>query len=84
MVTIIEVARDMGVEMPKETAWAVGSAIADIYVKETKRQPPKELRRKTNGHGSHCFAVYPLTYVPKIMDAITKAGVERERQGSLI
>lgn len=84
MITIIEVARSMGLELPKEMAWAIGSAMADTYAaKNEKRQPPKELRRKTSGSGSHCFAVYPLSYVPAIMEAITKAGAEQAKQATL-
>lgn len=82
-VTVIDVARFMGVEMPKEVAWEVGTAVANAYRSQYNRQPPKDLRPKTSGGGTHCFAVYPRAFVPIIVDAITRAGAEKERQSSL-
>jgi hypothetical protein len=82
-VTIIDVARFMGVELPKEIAWEVGTAVANAYRTQHQRQPPKDLRKKTSGAGSHCFAVYPRSFVPLIVDAITRAGAEKDRQSSL-
>jgi hypothetical protein len=38
-------------------------------VLEHSELPDKELRGKTKGPGSHCFAVYPESFVPTI-DAI--------------
>jgi hypothetical protein len=81
-VTIPEIARSMGVELKNEDAWAIGSAMARTYQQENGTEVPKALRSKTRGHGSHCFAVYPLSYVPRIRAAIEAAGAEKDRQGS--
>lgn len=84
-VTIQQVARSMGLSLPKETAWAIGTAMANAYKQDNNGTVvPKELREKTNGSGSHCFAVYPLSYVPRIRQAIEQAGVEQDRQGNLL
>ncbi len=83
MVTVIEVAKSMGLELPNELAWQVGTSVASAYRKIYGQQPMKDLRPKTGGGGSHCFAIYPPTFVPVIQDAISRAGAEREKQESL-
>lgn len=83
MVTIIDVARSMGVEMSKEVSWEVGTACANKYREIYGTQPMKDLRTKTSGGGTHCFAIYPQTFVPIIKAAIEAAGAERDRQESL-
>lgn len=84
MVTVIEVAESMGLELPKKTAWAVGTAVATAYRSVYGSQPIKNNRPKTNGGGSHCFALYPETFVPVIKDAIVRAGAEKDRQAKLL
>ena len=69
-ITIIQVAKSMGIELDNATAWSVGSEMAQKYVEEFAEQPPKELRPKTSGFGSHCFAVYPKTWEARIKNAI--------------
>lgn len=83
MITVIDVARSMGVELSREDAWRIGAAIRDRYKAQNDRLPPKELRPKTSGIGSHCFAVYPESYRPLIERAIRSAGAVRTKQGSL-
>jgi hypothetical protein len=83
MHTIIERFRALRVEPDKHVTWAVGDAVMNKYVTEYGRQPPKELRPKTNTGGSHCFAVYPSTWAP-IIDRIIRAhSAEMQRQGEL-
>ena len=84
MVTIIEVARSMGLELSKDIAWEVGATVANRYREIYGTQPMKDLRQKTGGGGSHCFAIYPQTFVPVIKAAIEAAGAEKDRQGSLL
>jgi hypothetical protein len=84
MVTVIEVAAEMGVELPKKTAWSVGTAVATAYRSVYGAQPIKNNRPKTNGGGSHCFALYPQTFVPIIQEAIERAGAEKDRQARLL
>lgn len=69
-ITIHQVARSMGVELDNNTAWSIGAGMADRYAREFGEQPPKELRPKTSGAGSHCFAVYPPTWEEHIRKAI--------------
>jgi hypothetical protein len=69
-ITITQVARSMGVELDNATAWSIGAGMADKYVREFGEQPPKELRPKTSGGGSHCFAVYPPTWESHIRRSI--------------
>lgn len=58
-VTVMDVFRDLGIEPDKKVSWSVGAAARDIYEARVGDLPPKRLRRKTSGAGSHCFATYP-------------------------
>lgn len=69
-ITVPEVARSMGAVLDSRQAWSVGSAIAAEYHKRCGMQPPKALRPKTSGSGTHCFAVYPPHWGPIIRRAI--------------
>lgn len=69
-ISITQVARTMGIELDNATAWSIGAGMADAYFREFGEQPPKELRPKTSGGGSHCFAVYPPTWEERIRKAI--------------
>jgi hypothetical protein len=69
-ITVPQVARNMGVTLDKKTAWSVGSEMASIYYREFGEQPPKDNRPKTNGAGSHCFALYPSSWEVKIKNII--------------
>ncbi len=81
-ITIIQVAEAMGVELDRATAWSVGSEMAALYVEEFAEQPPKELRPKTSGAGTHCFAVYPSTWEKRIRAAIERrVDMARRQQG---
>ena len=82
-ITVPQVAHAMGVELSNKVAWSVGSEIASLYFKQFGEQPPKDNRPKTNGPGSHCFALYPPSWVAIIRKAI-EGHVEVERnQGNL-
>jgi len=58
-ITVMDVFRDLGIEPDNRVSWAVGAAVRDLYEAREGALPPKHLRRKTGGAGSHCFACYP-------------------------
>lgn len=73
----------MGADLDSRTAWSVGSIVAEEYVRRVGAQPPKDLRPKTNGPGSHCFAIYPPMWESLIRSTI-QAHIDTERsQGDL-
>lgn len=80
MITIIDVCRIMGVEPTPELTWAVGAAVRDLWVERHGVLPEKELRPKTAGPGSHCFAIYPETMRDEIENIIAKHHTEAARQ----
>ena len=82
-VTVLDVARSMGVDLDKSTAWSVGAAVRRLYEAEVGELPPKDLRTKTAGSGSHCFAVYPPEWRDRIAEIIMSHRVEEARQTSL-
>ena len=82
-ITVIEVFRALGSVPSRHQSWAVGSRVAAAFRAEFDREPPKELRQKTKGAGSHCFAVYPSEWRPRIeREALAVLGGD-ERQGDL-
>lgn len=82
--TIIELAREMGVELDKEQAWSVGGSISAQFEADYGHLPQKELRPKTSGAGSHCFAVYPAPYHDRIRSMIRAVRAAEARQGALL
>lgn len=81
--TVIDVCREMGIEPYPELTWAVGGALQAEWNRWFGMQPPKVLRKKTYGPGSHCFAAYPENWRDKIMKAILALETERAKQGDL-
>ena len=69
-ITIIDVCEEIGVKPDSWLTWPVGNRIKNLWKDKTGNLPPKELRKKTNGKGSHCFAVYPLSMKAEIEIAI--------------
>lgn len=69
-ITIIDVCRQEKVEPVPALTWAVGAQVAALYERRYGRLPSKDLRTKTNGSGSHCFAVYPLRMRDEIANII--------------
>lgn len=83
-ITVVQVMREMGVTIDKRVTWAVGAALQREYAAETGHQPPKDNRRKTNsGGGSHCFAIYPPAWRPRIEEAVRRVGAVRASQSNL-
>ena len=59
MITVIDVMRELDVEITPDLAWAVGSQVRSLYEQQYGELPQKALRPKTNAGGTHCFAIYP-------------------------
>ena len=79
-ITVPQVARLMGVNLDNKTSWSVGSEMATMYFKTFGEQPPKDNRPKTNGGGSHCFALYPKNWEAKIREVISQHVAELDKQ----
>lgn len=84
MITVIDVCRAMRVEITPQVSWSVGAQARGLYAQRTGRLPEKDLRQKTSGGGSHCFAVYPDWMRPEIEQIIRAHKVEDQRQGVLL
>ena len=80
-VTIIQVARALGVSPTASQAWSAGGRAAAAYRLEHGAWPPKELRPKTAGIGSHCLAVYPAAFVPEITSILLDVCGPAPQQG---
>lgn len=60
--TVIERLKERRLTMSKQQRWQLGAAARDRFIELTGRAPRKELRTKTSGAGSHCFAIYPREF----------------------
>lgn len=87
MFDVRDVLRKLGVEVQPDISWRVGAALRDRYQEDNDRLPIKELRRKTAGGGTHCFAVYPAefwrTAIAVAESVIAVQQYETARQGDL-
>jgi hypothetical protein len=83
LITVIDVCRELRVEPTSALTWPVGDAVRDIFEERFGRPPTKMLRPKTNGGGSHCFAVYPEAFRGVIEAVILDHQAEKERQPDL-
>lgn len=82
-ITVVQVIRELGIEPAPELSWSVGCKVRDIYERSFGHLPPKELRHKTNDHGTHCFAIYPDNMRPVIANIVREHRTEAARQTSL-
>jgi hypothetical protein len=82
-ITVVDVIRDMGVEVTNELTWSVGARMREMWRDEHGDLPEKGLRPKTAGPGSHCFAVYPEHWRQRIVAVVRQHVVFAERQISL-
>ena len=82
-ITVPQVARLMGVVLDNRTSWSVGSEMAHTYQQEFGENPTKDNRPKTNGSGSHCFALYPAKWEQKIRDVIESHIEQQGKQNDL-
>jgi len=81
-ITVIDVCRAMKIEPTPDLTWSVGPIVRTHYEGLYGAPPPKVLRQKTGGGGSHCFAIYPPEMRRVIESEIRKRQVEAERQAS--
>tara|TARA_Y100000310_G_C20369726_1_gene662951 strand:- start:17 stop:313 length:297 start_codon:yes stop_codon:yes gene_type:complete len=65
-VTIPAMIAELKLKYTKRLAWAAGNLCRHRWQEMTGTLPTKELRQKTTGEGSHCFAVYPNTFRPEM------------------
>lgn len=82
-ITVIDVMRELRIEPVPELTWAIGAAVRDRYERLHGRLPEKELRTKTSGGGSHCFATYPQDMRTEIANIIRLHQLETQKQGEL-
>ena len=69
-----------------QLAWIVGARARDAWAGANKSPPDLELRRKSCGIGSHCFAIYPPTWMALIDDVISAvaADIQADRARQLM
>jgi hypothetical protein len=79
-ITVISVFRELGIEPVPAVTWSVGARVRDLYEQRFGREPPKDLRPKTAGGGSHCFAIYPASWRNEIAEIIRQHKTEQDRQ----
>jgi hypothetical protein len=82
-ITIIDVMRELKIEPVPELTRSVGATVREMYERRFGVPPEKDLRTKTCGAGSHCFAVYPAHLRPDITSIIPMHQTESQRQGEL-
>jgi hypothetical protein len=82
-ITVMQVFDSMGIKPEPAVSWSVGSRVASMYVNEHGEQPPKDNRPKTNGGGTHCFAIYPEFWRKRIEAVIRSVTDEAARQTDL-
>jgi hypothetical protein len=82
--TLIDVFRSLQMEPLKESTWPAGAACRELYRSTYGCLPDKELRKKTNAEGSHCFAIYPQEFFNAATGIVQQYARERERQMRLI
>ena len=71
MITVIDVWREIGINKPeKHISWSVGRKVRKAFQEERGKIPPKQLNEKTDGSGSHCFAMYPEDFKYRIEEII--------------
>lgn len=71
-ITVMQVFAAKGICPEPSVSWSVGSQVASMYANEFGEQPPKDNRPKTGGGGTHCFAIYPLSWATRIGQVIDK------------
>jgi hypothetical protein len=81
-ITVMDVFRALNIEPDPNTAWMVGARVRERWRQEAGALPPKGLRRKTSGGGTHCFALYPAEWRPLIEAEIRSVGAEAAKQAA--
>jgi len=79
-ITVVDVIRSMQIEPTPALTWMVGARVRELYYERMGVLPPKELRTKTAGIGSHCFAIYPAVMRENIEAIVRECETEAARQ----
>lgn len=82
-VTVPEVARRHGLELDNNGMWTAGAIVRRMYELDYGELPPKALRPKSHAGGSHCFAVYPSDWEPRILAVLRDVGAAAAAQPDL-
>lgn len=82
-VTVIDRIKALGFEATIKQRTQIGIAVREKWRKTYGDLPEKDLRTKTGGGGSHCFALYPSTFVPEIDDVVEAFKLQDDQQGQL-
>jgi hypothetical protein len=83
MITVVDVIRSLGIEPEPRLTWSVGNAVRALYESRNGSLPEKDLRGKTSGKGSHCFAIYPKHMKTDIEKIVRSHQVQAARQLNL-
>ena len=67
---------EQGTEKGKELAWRAGALVREAWLAEVGAYPPKGNRQKTSGRGSHCFALYPSSWVERVDGIVRRVADE--------
>lgn len=82
--TVIERLQALGLTATKSERWAIGAAVRQRWLDLKGQLPEKALRSKTAGNGgSHCFAVYPDSFIPEADPVIQGICKNRAAQKTL-
>ena len=81
--SVHDAARKMGLELDDETAWSLGALIASAWQWQTGTAPLKDLRSKKSGSGTHCFALYPPEWLPRLQEIVLAVSNTRLSQTNL-
>lgn len=75
LVTVRDRVVSLGLRLDKSGMWKAGNLVRDAWLQHAASGgclPLKVLRTKARGSGSHCFAVYPVWFVPWIDRVVRK------------
>lgn len=81
--TVIDVFRELNLEPLKQDTWSVGLRVMNLWLSDHGSLPVKDNRRKTNGKGVHCFALYPPHWRDRIREIVASTATERANQMDL-
>jgi hypothetical protein len=71
---------EQGTARGNELAWRSGAAVREEWLEAVGEYPPKGNRPKTSGHGSHCFALYPVAWIERIDATVCRIAAELDAE----
>ena len=75
--------RALGIKYGKKMHMKLGAVVRERYLEKYGQLPEKRLLPKTLTKGSHCFAIYPVEYIPEIDSILLAYKKEDDRQQEL-